>query len=72
MATSPPWRWLKSPSPLRGISGSGFSIHTIAHHVKQLFYKVGVHDRAGLLAKINGEESEALAEGRISTFGADA
>lgn len=29
------------------------SINTVAYHIKQLFYKLRVHDRAGLLARIN-------------------
>jgi DNA-binding CsgD family transcriptional regulator len=36
------------------------SMNTVAYHVKQLFYKLRVHDRAGLLARINAARAPAL------------
>jgi DNA-binding CsgD family transcriptional regulator len=39
------------------------SINTVAYHIKQLFYKLRVHDRAGLLARINSTVACVEGEG---------
>lgn len=39
------------------------SINTVAYHIKQLFYKLRVHDRAGLLARIKSSVVSLEAEG---------
>jgi DNA-binding CsgD family transcriptional regulator len=39
------------------------SINTVAYHIKQLFYKLRVHDRAGLLARINSTVAYVEGEG---------
>lgn len=39
------------------------SINTVAYHIKQLFYKLRVHDRAGLLARINSTVASVEGEG---------
>lgn len=44
------------------------SVNTVAYHIKQLFYKLHVHDRAELLATINGA---AEASGQASPAWAD-